>query len=56
MRPKQRHTARRIFERLRDEDGYTGCYEHPGLPGRHSGPAVSRVAAALFSTAGQGSL
>ncbi len=23
--PKQRHTARRIFERLRDEYGYTGC-------------------------------
>ncbi|WP_145382559.1 IS21 family transposase [Botrimarina mediterranea] len=24
---KQRHTAKRIFERLRDEQGYTGCYE-----------------------------
>jgi transposase len=24
--PKQRHTARRIFDRLRDEHGYTGCY------------------------------
>src|SRR5271168_1834079 len=24
--PKQRHTARRIFERLRDEYGYTGSY------------------------------
>src|SRR5271155_2531032 len=24
--PKQRHTARRIFERLRTEYGYTGCY------------------------------
>jgi transposase len=24
--PKQRHTARRIFERLRSEYGYTGCY------------------------------
>ena len=24
--PKQRHTARRIFERLRDEHGYSGCY------------------------------
>src|SRR3974377_2404553 len=24
--PKQRHTARRIFERLRDEHGYRGCY------------------------------
>jgi transposase len=23
---KQRHTAKRIFERLRDEDGYTGSY------------------------------
>jgi hypothetical protein len=23
--PKQRHTAKRIFERLRDEYGYTGC-------------------------------
>jgi transposase len=23
--PKQRHTARRIFERLRDEHGYAGC-------------------------------
>jgi transposase len=23
--PKQKHTARRIFERLRDEHGYTGC-------------------------------
>ena len=23
--PKQRHTARRIYERLRDEYGYTGC-------------------------------
>ena len=23
---KQRHTARRIFERLRDEEGYAGCY------------------------------
>jgi transposase len=23
---KQRHTAQRIFERLRDEHGYTGCY------------------------------
>ncbi len=23
--PKQRHTARRIFERLRDEYGYSGC-------------------------------
>jgi transposase len=23
--PKQRHTARRIFERLRDEHGYSGC-------------------------------
>jgi transposase len=23
---KQRHTAKRIFERLRDEYGYTGCY------------------------------
>lgn len=24
--PKQRHTARRIFDRLRDEYGYTSCY------------------------------
>src|SRR3974390_966561 len=24
--PKQRHTAQRIFERLRDEYGYAGCY------------------------------
>jgi transposase len=24
--PKQRHTAKRIFERLRSEYGYTGCY------------------------------
>ena len=24
--PKQRHTANRIFDRLRDEYGYTGCY------------------------------
>lgn len=24
--PKQRHTARRIFDRLPDEYGYTGCY------------------------------
>jgi transposase len=24
--PKQRHTARRIFDRLRTEYGYTGCY------------------------------
>ena len=24
--PKQRHTAKRIFERLRAEYGYTGCY------------------------------
>ena len=24
--PKQRHTARRLFERLRDEYGYPGCY------------------------------
>ncbi len=24
--PKQRHTARRIHQRLRDEHGYTGCY------------------------------
>jgi len=24
--PKQRHTAKRIFERLRDEYGYPGCY------------------------------
>lgn len=24
--PKQRHTARRICDRLRDEYGYTGCY------------------------------
>src|SRR5947209_750367 len=23
--PKQRHTARRIYERLRDEHHYTGC-------------------------------
>src|SRR5689334_10623237 len=23
--PKQRHTARRIYERLRDEHGYLGC-------------------------------
>src|SRR5271165_558232 len=23
---KQRHTAKRIFERLRDEYGYSGCY------------------------------
>jgi transposase len=23
---KQRHSAHRIFERLRDEEGYTGCY------------------------------
>jgi transposase len=23
--PKQRHTARRIYERLRDEHGYPGC-------------------------------
>src|SRR5262245_13834288 len=23
--PKQRHTARRIYERLRDEHAYTGC-------------------------------
>ena len=23
--PKQRHTAERIFQRLRDEHGYTGC-------------------------------
>jgi transposase len=23
--PKQRHTAKRIYERLRDEYGYTGC-------------------------------
>lgn len=25
--PKQRHTAMRIFERLRDEEGYTGQYD-----------------------------
>src|SRR5580704_6948179 len=25
--PKQRHTFRRIFERLRDEHGYTGGYD-----------------------------
>src|SRR6516162_6510336 len=24
--PKQRHTARRLFERLRDEHGYPGCH------------------------------
>ena len=24
--PKQRHTAKRIFERLRDEHGFTGGY------------------------------
>ena len=24
---KQRHTAKRIFERLRDEEGYTGSYD-----------------------------
>jgi len=24
--PKQRHTARRIHQRLRDEYGYQGCY------------------------------
>ena len=24
--PKQRHTAKRIFDRLRAEYGYTGCY------------------------------
>lgn len=27
VRRKQRHTAKRIFERLRDERGYTGSYE-----------------------------
>ena len=35
---KQRHTAKRIFDRLRKEDGYTGGYSqvkktvHPGFP------------------------
>jgi transposase len=24
--PKQRHTAKQVFRRLRDEHGYTGCY------------------------------
>ena len=28
MPPKQRHTAKRIFERLRDEHGYRGCERH----------------------------
>src|ERR1700690_3703064 len=34
--PKQRHTAKRIFERLRDEHGFSGGYtvvkDHVGLP------------------------
>ena len=24
--PKQRHTAKQVFRRLRNEHGYTGCY------------------------------
>jgi transposase len=34
--PKQRHTARRIYERLRDEHGYPGC------------PSIVRAAVAAF--------
>ena len=34
--PKQRHTARRIFERLRDEHDYTGC------------PSIVRAAVAAY--------
>ena len=26
QRPKQRHTAKRVFERLRDEHGFVGGY------------------------------
>ena len=36
--PKQRHTARRIFERLRAEYGYTGCYSQVQMA--VSGPSV----------------
>ena len=35
--PKQRHTAKRIFERLRDEHGYRGA--HAGERGRRPGQA-----------------
>jgi transposase len=37
--PKQRHTARRIYERLRDEHGYAGC------------PSIVRDAVAAFKQA-----
>ena len=37
--PKQRHTGRRIFERLRDEYGYTGG-DHPGPSRRWPRPSA----------------
>ena len=33
---KQRHTAKRIFERLRDEHGYTGCITQVRAPWRQA--------------------
>ena len=40
--PKQRHTARRIFERLRDEYGYTGCYSQVQTAVKHGQGATRR--------------
>ena len=45
---KQRHTAKRIFERLRDEHGFTGGYPH--VQGRvHSGPRSSATRHSTYS-------
>ena len=40
---KQRHTAKRIFERLRDEHGFTGGYPHNWSPEMEATAAVLRL-------------
>ena len=40
---KQRHTAQRIFERLRDEEGYTGGYTQVKESVRELRPRVGEV-------------
>jgi len=40
---KQRHTAQRIFERLRDEEGYTGGYTQVKVAVRDLGPQVEEA-------------
>src|SRR4051812_43940681 len=41
--PKQRHTAKRIYERLRDEHAYVGGYTMQGLCSRAAGPRPGDV-------------